>query len=116
MRTFDEAAQALERTFPSLSIIVADEEVDYPAGTVEDSEESILASFQLVLEADGKTVNEIRNAGGQTYCGHGEPFFQREIASCVGPIQISRHDQNGVVWGLAGDYEVCIGSEQIKAR
>lgn len=116
MWTIDEAVQALERTFPNLSVIVADGEVDYLVGTIEDTEESILASFQLLLDADGKTVNEIRIAEGQTYCGLGEPSCQREIASYVVPIQISRRDTNGVVWGFVGDYEVCISSEQIETR
>jgi hypothetical protein len=114
--TIDEAAQALERTFPNLSVVIADGEVDYLVGTVEDAEQSIVASFQLLLDSSGMMVKEIRIAEGQTYCGHGELFSPRETVRQVVPFQISRRDEIGAVWGLIGDYEVCIGSEQIESR
>lgn len=102
----DEVVQALERTFPNLSVIIADGEVDYLVGAIEDSEGSIIASFQLLMNADGKTVSEIRLAEGQTYFRLGEPSSQREKASYVVPIQTSQRDEIGEVWGLVGDHEV----------
>ncbi|HBJ39008.1 MAG TPA: hypothetical protein DDZ51_30535 [Planctomycetaceae bacterium] len=116
MWTIDEAEQALERTFPNLSVIIADGEVDYLVGTIEDPEESIVASFQLLLDSSGQVVTEIRIAAGQTYCGHGQPSSPRETVSHFVPIQITRHGGIGAVWGLVGDYEVCISSEQIEIR
>lgn len=116
MWTIDEAAQALERTFPNLSVAVADGDVDYLVGTIEDSEESIVASFQLLLDSSGQAVTEMRIAAGQTYCGHGQPSSLREPVRHFVPVQITRRDGNGAAWVLVGDYEVCISSEQIETR
>lgn len=114
--TIDEAVQALESTFPNLSVVIADGEVDYLVGTIENTEELIVASFQLLLDSSGKIVTELRFAEGQTYCGYGELSSPRETLSQVVPIRITRRDEIGAVWGLIGDYEVCIGSEQIETR
>ena len=114
--TIDEAVQALEHTFPNLSVVIADGEIDYLVGTIEDAEESIVASFQLLLDSSGKMVAEIRIAEGQTYCGYGELSSPNETVRQVVPFQITRRDEIGAVWGLIGDYEVCIGSEQIEPR
>jgi hypothetical protein len=115
--TIDEAVQALERTFPNLSVVIADGQVEYLVGTVEDSEELIVASFQLLLDSSGKFVTELRMAEGQTYCGFGEELPPpRETVDHVVSIQITRREKTGTVWGLVGDYEVCIGSGQIKTR
>lgn len=114
--TIDEAVQALERTFPTLSVAIADGEVDYLVGTIEDTEESIVASFQLLLDSIGKMVTEIRIAEGQFYCGFEKLPSASETVRHVVPIQITRFDGNGAAWGLIGDYEVCIRSEQIETR
>ena len=116
--TIDEAVQALESTFPNLSVVIADGEVDYLVGTIEDTEKLIVASFQLLLDSSGKIVTELRFAEGQTYCGYGELSLSssRETLSQVVSIRITRRDEIGAVWGLIGDYEVCIGSEQIETR
>jgi hypothetical protein len=57
--TISEAVQALERTFPHLSVIVADGDADYLVGTIEDAEHSIFASFQLMLDSCRKMVTDI---------------------------------------------------------
>lgn len=116
MWTIDEAVQALERTFPNLSVAVADGDVNYLVGTIEDSEESIVASFQLLLDSSGQAVTEMRIAAGQTYCGHGEPAPPSKTVSQVVQIQITRRDATGSVWGMVGDYEVCINSDLIETR
>lgn len=116
MWTIDEAVQALERTFPNLSVAIADGDVDYHVGTIEDTEESIVASFQLLLDASGKTVTGIRIAEAQTYCGHGEPASPSKTVSQVVQIQITRRDATGNAWGMVGDYEVCINSDLIETR
>ena len=114
--TIDEAVQALERAFPNMSVVIADGEVDYLVGTIADTEELIVASFQLLLDSSGKMVTELRIAEGQTYCGYGELSSPRETMRQVVPFQITRRDQSGTVWDFVGDYEVCIGTERIESR
>ena len=116
--TIDEAVHALECTFPNLSVIIADGEVDYLVGTIDDTEELIVVSFELLLDSSGKIVKERRFAEGQTYCGYGELSLSspKETLSQVTPIRITHRDEIGAAWGLIGDYEVCIGSEQIETQ
>jgi hypothetical protein len=115
--TVDDAVRALERTFPNLSVVIADGDIDYLVGTIEDTEKTIVASFQLLLDSSREMVTELRIAKGQTYCGYAEELTPpRKTANRVVPIQITRQDENGAVWGFVGDYEVCISREQIETR
>jgi tryptophan synthase beta subunit len=107
----------LELAFPNLSVVIADGEVDYLVGTIEDTEELIIASFKLLLDSSEKMVTQLPIAAGLTYCGYGEEHTTlKETASHVVPIQITRREENGAVWGLIGDYEICIDSEPIATR
>ena len=112
--TIDEAVELLKRTFPSMAVVIADGEYDYLVGTVEDSEETIFASFHLSLDSSGKIVTEIRISDGQKYCGFGVPSKQSKSLNHVVPIQITSREENGRVWGMVGDYEVCINSAMTK--
>ncbi len=115
--TVYDAVRALERTFPNLSVVIADGDIDYLVGTIEDIEKTIVASFQLLLDSSREMVTEVRIAKGQTYCGYAEELTPpRKTANRVVPIQITRQEKTGTVWGLVGDYEVCIGSGQIEKR
>jgi hypothetical protein len=116
MWTIDEAVQTLERTFPNLTVTVADGACDYLVGTIEDEDESIVASFQLLLGTSKSMVKEIRIADGDGYCGYGIASDFTDNVSHVVPIQITRRDEVGVTWGLVGDYEVCVKTERIETR
>jgi hypothetical protein len=115
--TIDEALKALERIFPNLSVVIADGDLEYLVGTIEDTEKTIVASFQLLLDSSQEMVTELRIAEGQTYCGYAEELTPpRKTANRVVPIHITRHEENGAVWGFVGDYEVYISREQIETR
>ena len=114
--TIDEAVELLERTFPGMSVIVADGEDDYLVGTIEDEEETIHASFLLSLDSRGKDVNEIRIGEGQKFCGFATQPISSESPCHTVPIQITRRDENGSLWGMVGDYEVYVNGETITER
>ena len=114
--SIDEAVELLKRTFPGMSVVIADGESDYLVGTIEDDDEAICGSFLLFLDSSGKLVHEIRISEGQQYCGVGAQPTLSESSRYFVPISITRREENGTLWGMVGDYEVCVNNEMIDAR
>ena len=114
--TIDEAVELVERTFPRSSVTVADGDADYLVGTIEDDTETIHASFLLELDSSGYDVIEIRIAEGQKFCGLAIQPAASESPFHTVPIQITRRGVNGALWGMVGDYEVCINGDTVMKR
>lgn len=114
--TIDESVELLKRTFPGMMVTIADGDIGYLVGTVEDAEEIIHASFWLSLDSSGKTVIEIRIGDAGKFCGSAEQPRSGESSRHFVPIQITRQNENGSAWCMVGDYEVCIRGETIIKR
>ncbi len=111
--TIEEAVESLQRAFPTRSVTVEDGDYDYLVGTIEDEHEAILASFLLSLDGSGRNVTEIRVSEGQKFCGTAAEQIRNLSLRDVVPIQVTRHSDEGWLWGLVGDYEVCIRRDSI---
>lgn len=114
--TIDESVELLMRAFPGMMVTIADGDIDYLVGTVEDAEEIIHASFLIPLDSSGKTVTEIRIGDGGKFCGIAEQPRSGESSRHFVPIQITRQNENGSLWGMVGDYEVCIQGDNVIQR
>lgn len=114
--TIDEAVELLTRSFPGMMVTIEDGDNDYLVGTVEDADEIIQASFWLSLDTSGKVVTEIRIGQGDKFCGiAAQPGLGKSSRHSV-PIQITRQNENGSVWGTVGDYEIYIQGGIITER
>ena len=114
--SIDEAVELLKRTFPGMAVVIADGESDYLVGTIEDADEAICGSFLLSLDSSCKLVHEIRISDGQKYCGVGAQPSISESSRYLVPISITRREENGTLWGMVGDYEVCVNNDMIDGR
>ena len=112
--SIDEVVDLLKRSFPDMLVLIADGGNDYLVGTVEDAEETIFASFSLTLDSSGNRVTEISLGKGERYCGSGVQSNASKTSRFFVPFSITRREMNGEVWGMVGDYEVCVNSETIE--
>jgi len=112
----DGAVELLMRSFPGMKVMIADGGNSHLVGTVEDATEIIHASFSLTLDPSGNVVTGIRIGEEDKFCGIAEQPSLGETSRYSAPIQITCKNEDGSVWGMVGDYEVCIQGDSITHR